>query len=407
MPRPVVSGCGLPCDSTLSDTAIMGRRGLVGTSLSTSTVYTDVEFLHDVYVALLGRSPDEVGKNTYLDGLSNGQISRQDILRQVMASEEYSNHYRSTSAGLEEPLGCSRDEAEAVFGQFAKYEGPGRAGYVTNFMGGVSEVAVSHLLDGASGVVEGYPIPGNFHGETLEWIGTLRAALASGDTFTMIELGAGWGPWCVIGAMAAKQKGVPHVRVIGIEADAGHVDFMRRNFTANGLAPSEAEVLHGAIGLENGTAYFPQARSADQVYGGAAAFSDDDKESGPFAAFMRGNSDLVETVEVPCFALSDQLNKFDVVDLVHCDIQGAEFDLIPQSVGPLTAKVKRLIVGTHSFEIDRKLSEVMGAWGWVCEGVSACKMRGSPGGPRLVADGMQVWRNPKQTRAGASDLTRE
>ena len=40
-----------------------------------------------------------------------------------------------------------------------------------------------------------------FHGDTLEWVGALRAALEASGTFTMIELGAGWAPWCVIGTI--------------------------------------------------------------------------------------------------------------------------------------------------------------------------------------------------------------
>jgi len=360
---------------------------------------TDNAFIRDVYVSVLGREPDPVGQKTFLDGFASGQLSRQDMLLQMLVSEEFAvrhNRTRPAQQTPEDPNGCTRQEAMEVFAQFTRYQGPGRPGYVTNFLGNVSELAIFNLLGNASGLVEEYPIPGNFHGETLEWIGTLRAALDARDSFSMIELGAGWGPWCVIGAMAAKQKGIGRVRVIGIEADIGHVEFMRRNFVANGITEAEGELLHGAIGIENGIAYFPKARSADQVYGGAAAYSDTDKDSGPFAEFMRGNSGLVETVEaVPCFALLDQLDKFAQVDLVHCDIQGAELELIPHAIGQLTAKVRRLIVGTHSFKIDRHLAEVMGGQGWTCEGVSACKMQGAVGGALLVCDGMQVWHNPK------------
>ena len=364
---------------------------MASTSSSRTFADSDADFIRDVYIALLDREPDAFVQKTLLDALSDGQFDRRHVIRQIIESQEYSKRYHSVGAEFLEPHGCTREEAKEVFGHFTRYDGPGRPGYVTNFMGGVSETAVSNLLTGLSGCVEGFPFPGNFHGETLEWIGTLRAALESRDVFAMIELGAGWGPWCVIGAMAAKQKGITNVRVVGIEADAGHVDFMRRNFVANGLTCDEVEVLHGAIGIESGTAHFPTARNADQVYGGAAAYSDDDREAGPFADFMRGSSGLVEAVEpVPCFALSDLLNKFAHIDLVHCDIQGTELDLIPRAIDVLTAKVKRLIVGTHSFQIDRTLSGVMGSRGWICEGMSACTMQSG----RCTRDGMQVWVNP-------------
>jgi hypothetical protein len=37
----------------------------------------------------------------------------------------------------------------------------------------------------------------------------------------MLELGAGWAPWCVIGYLAAKQRGVGNIKLVAVEADAG------------------------------------------------------------------------------------------------------------------------------------------------------------------------------------------
>ena len=371
-------------------------------SLTTSSdpaASQDASFVHDVYRVLLGREPDEAGLRTYLGELGSGRLNRQGVLNEFMWSGEFAGRYRSLTSGVREPDGCTRAEAMEVFRRFPRYTGPGRPGYITNAFGGLSEVAVSARLANDGGRVEDYPIPGNFHGEALEWVGTLRAALDSQDSFAMIELGAGWGPWCVIGAMAAKQRGVRTVRVLGIEADVGHVAFMQRNFVANGLTPDEGAVLHGAIGIDNGTAFFPRAKSAAQVYGGAAAYTNQDRETGPFAAFMSSSSDMIEDVEaVPCHALADQLSKFETLDLLHCDIQGAEGDLLPATIDLLDARVRRLVVGTHSFAIDRGLAAVMGGHGWICEGISACQMSASGEAAQLVDDGMQVWRNPRLFR---------
>jgi hypothetical protein len=39
------------------------------------------------------------------------------------------------------------------------------------------------------------PIPGDFHAETIEWIGVLKAVKAAGQRFAVLELGAGFGTW--------------------------------------------------------------------------------------------------------------------------------------------------------------------------------------------------------------------
>ncbi len=89
----------------------------------------------------------------------------------------------------------------------------------------------------------------------------------------MLELGAGWAPWCVIGYMAAKHLGIEKIKVIGVEGDGGHMDFIRETFAVNGIGPDVGEAIHGVVGASDGEAFFPKASDASRVYGGAAAFS--------------------------------------------------------------------------------------------------------------------------------------
>jgi hypothetical protein len=41
------------------------------------------------------------------------------------------------------------------------------------------------------------------------------------------------------------------------------------------------------------------------------------------------------------------------INLVHCDMQGSEYQVLKEAMAVLSAKVKRVVVGSHSFEIDR------------------------------------------------------
>ena len=354
------------------------------------------EFIADMYQRLLGRAPDELGMKTFSDMLKSGSLDRVGVISAILSSPEFSSRLASTQQKENVTRGTLRLEAEAVFGRFQKYRGPGRTGFVTNFLGGLTDVRFVAGVDSLSGTVEEYPIPGNFHGDTLEWIGTLRSALDARHNFTLLELGAGWAPWCVIGYIAAKQLGIEKIKVIGVEGDAGHMDFIRETFAANGIGPDAGEAIHGVVGLTDGKAFFPKASDASRVYGGAAAFSEAEKGVGAFADFSASQSELVEAVEqVPCFSLATLTREFSQIDLVHCDIQGAEANLFSNIIDLVSAKVKRLVIGTHSFEIDRQLACLFPKYGWDLEGFDGCRVRENGGKSVVVHDGVQVWKNTR------------
>lgn len=353
--------------------------------------------IEDIYRGLLRRDPDEVGMRHFSNLLRTGGLDRVGLINAILSSKEFnSRRAGSTQCAGSEPNGCRRSEAEAVFGRYSKYQGPGRPGFVTNFLGGLTDVKFVAGLESLSGAVEGYPIPGNFHGDTLEWMGALRSTLDACGSFTMLELGAGWAPWCVIGYLAARQCGIEKIKVIAVEGDAGHIKFIEETFAANGIGADVGEAIHGVASVSDGSALFPKANDASRVYGGTAAFSEADKAAGAFADFLSSQSTLVEEVEhLPCFSLTTLMRDFDQVDLIHCDIQGAEASLFASMIGPVSAKVKRIIVGTHSFEIDRKLACLFAKHSWDLEGICACLMREYDGKPVIVHDGAQVWRNTR------------
>jgi FkbM family methyltransferase len=210
----------------------------------------------------------------------------------------------------------------------------------------------------------------------------------------MLELGAGWAPWCVIGYMAARQCGIAEIKLIAVEGDVGHVDFIRETFAANKIGPDAGKGIHGVVGVTDGEAFFPKANDASRVYGGAAAFSEADRKAGAFAEFVASQSNLVEEVErLPCYSLATLMQDFDHVDLIHCDIQGAELEVLNSSIDHLSAKVKRIVIGTHSFEIERNLACLFPKAHWKLEAMNACLMTEQNGRATVIRDGVQVWRN--------------
>jgi hypothetical protein len=91
-----------------------------------------------------------------------------------------------------------RAEDLAIFDQFAGTAPQPAPGFVTDFHG--SRARISSLWDGIEhldGVVLSKPVPGDYHAETAEWLGVLKAVLAADGRFAAMELGAGMGPWLV------------------------------------------------------------------------------------------------------------------------------------------------------------------------------------------------------------------
>lgn len=315
------------------------------------------------------------------------------------------------------PTPNPRDE-ETIRG-FARYEGSGEGGYVTDFLGIRTSINTFSGLTPYSGMVEGYPIPCNFHANTIEWAGVLRSVAEAAEQFVAIELGAGWGPWLVTGGFAARKKGIQAIRLVGVEGSAKHLRFMRDHLQKNGFVPEEHTLLHGVVGTYDGSARFPVIDEASDNWGAEAAFQT--KLSAPRLAssnegwkrWLRPGVRMArrikarllgrtlpqepataKTENLKCYALATILKPFERIDLIHVDIQGAEYDVIVSARGQLKQKVRRLVVGTHGRLIEERLFAEMTKQGWSLESEEACAFdEASDGNIHLARDGCQVWRN--------------
>jgi FkbM family methyltransferase len=263
-----------------------------------------------------------------------------------------------------------------LFRMFAPYQGPGREGFITDFLGvrtSVSFVSGSERFDGE---VMGYPVPSCWHASALEHIATLRSVLEAQERLIAVELGAGWGPWLVTAAAAARQRGIANIHLLGVEADANHVEMMRCHLAENGFDVN-AEVLLGAVTDCDGTARFP---IVDHPSAGWGACVDD--------------ANAQRFVEVPSYRIATLLEKFDTVDFMHLDIQGFEKEAIRASLDALNEKVRRLFIGTHSRQSEIELMEMLFDTNWRLENEQPCILRFPEGRkPDLYVDGCQTWYN--------------
>ena len=245
------------------------------------------------------------------------------------------------------------------------------------------------LMPVRAGQIDDIPIPANWHADMAEWGAALRAVELAGSVFTVVELGCGWGCWINNTGLAARRLGKA-VKLVGVEADAGHLDFAREACALNGFEPEQVTLVQGVAGARNGVALFPKG-TAGENWGREPIFDAD--ETFRAKAVAEGHYE-----ELPVIAL-DQLVKPDHhrIDLLHLDIQGGEADLVRSCRSLLDEIVAYVVVGTHSREIEGRLFSDFLAAGWHLEVERPAILSLEQGKPVVTIDGVQAWRNPRLT----------
>ena len=93
--------------------------------------------------------------------------------------------------------------------------------------------------------------------------------------------------------------------------------------------------------------------------------------------------------------LDQILTKHDRVDLIDLDVQGAELEVLSSAMEPLSRKVKRLHIGTHSAKIEEGLRKLFSSHGWDNVNDYRCQsLNQTPYGEIEFQDGVQTWVNP-------------
>ncbi|MDQ0082959.1 hypothetical protein J2W35_003318 [Variovorax boronicumulans] len=269
-------------------------------------------------------------------------------------------------------------------------------GLVTNWLGvKIDPKVYPPVLEGLAGTVEPMPNPNNWHADVAEWAAALQSVdNANPDSFTMIELGCGWGCWMNNTGVAARSTG-RRVHVIGVEGDKGHLDFARECLIMNGFAFEEVTLAHGIAASRGGVALFPRQGAAGGTWALAPIFGATHEQLAEAAA--AGTHD-----ELRMIPLAELVGDHPRIDLLHIDIQGGEADLIDDCIDLLNDKVAYMLVGTHSKQIEGRLYATLLKAGWRLEMERAAifdvKERIEP---FIMVDGVQGWRNPRHVRIDA------
>lgn len=268
-------------------------------------------------------------------------------------------------------------------------------GYFTNFLGISTKADMFPPVKALSGqIFPDLPLKGDGvfagYGEYHSMLTAIEARVGK-ESLTVVELGAGWGPWVSASGVIAKRMGFERINLLAVEADAKKYQFLQDHLKHNGLVgdPSVSiKTLNGAAWYENGVLHFPKSVEAVD-YGGRVSAAGHDVD-------YRGMEYVSDEIEA--FSIEDILADLDVVDYLHIDIQGAEYEVLSRHRDVLTRKVRTLFVGTHSRLIDAQLLQMFHDWGWDIPRAIACAIRHDRSIPTLegmtISDGEIVARNP-------------
>lgn len=259
--------------------------------------------------------------------------------------------------------------------------------YITNWLGvKIHTKFFPGILDNKEGHIEPLPIPANWHADIAEWGFALRSVDKADETYRIVEIGCGWGCWLNNTGIAARRKSLK-LDLIGIEADAGHVKFAHESLQANSFKDSEYRIVHGVAASDQSKAIFPLPDTPGADYGLGPVFNPSKEQLE--AAEKDKNLQILDT-----FPLS-KLSKGKLIDLVHIDIQGSETEYILDNFDDLRNYVRRILVGTHSRQIEGDLTRFFVEKGWSLEMERTAIINIVDGKPVVVVDGVQGWRNPE------------
>jgi hypothetical protein len=329
------------------------------------------------FQAMLGRDPEseEVIK-------SYQEIGIEKTLRTIASSPEFEAQRNGSPFFYYN----SRFDARSLIARHARDDLSPHPAYLTNFLGvRVKPEFVPGILDGRAGEVERVPIPANWHADIAEWAAALRAVELARTTFTVAELGCGWGCWMNNTGVAARRAGLD-VQLIGVEADEGHISSAREACRINGFAPEQVALHRGVAAATAGTALFPRQDVSGEEWGLEPVFdaTTDERaralESGRF-------------VELPRIPLADVIGGESKLDLLHLDIQGGEADLVESCRSVLDQRVSYLVIGTHSREIEGRLFAGLLGSCWRLEIERPAILALTEDGWSTTVDGVQGWRN--------------
>lgn len=245
----------------------------------------------------------------------------------------------------------------------------------------------------------GLPVPSDMiHAETIEYIALVvaieRALEHDKGSFTVLELGASYGPWVTAAGLLASRARFPKIHMRALEASSESVPHIAAHAELNGLsnrAGIRIDPIHAAVHVSDEDVYFPRVNVS---HDNGAQVSTVDKKLD-----YRGLS--VAHDRVRGLSLGTICRDLSEISYVHLDLQGAEEKLLADEpfLETLSTKVGTFFLATQSRYIEGLALRSLSQRGWVLvrerPTTYAYNDRTSDVNGWTLRDGAQLWLNPR------------
>lgn len=294
-----------------------------------------------------------------------------------------------------------------TFESFKKWSGQVPSGYWANWLGVLTRANVWAFPEEIITIYseernEDFDYPINDE-HVLDWVPMLEAVLHADECFVMVALGAGWGRWLSGGAFAATQKRLTY-RLVGVEAEPEHFRWMETHLKENKLDPGSYRLINAASSSHRGECWFYVGKPSSWY--GQSIVQDEkiplkNKQSVRLGAETEFGGEKVRRVR--SVNIEDIVADLQLIDYMHMDIQGAEYDFLSAKPDLLQTRLKMVNVGTHSEKIENNLQRLFEGLGWVnrfnvpMNSELPVKIGDKRMSTASFGDGVQVWINPMLT----------
>jgi FkbM family methyltransferase len=177
----------------------------------------------------------------------------------------------------------------------------------------------------------------------------------------MFELGAGWGRLCLELAGIIDHNIIEVVpdsyRCLAVEGEPTHYEWTKDNFELQNI---NGIVVMGAVSDKNGSCLFDASPDPEACYGQAMASLLTKRRlpslTSLFGVFKKRN------IRVPMYTIDSLIQTFDFdrVDIIHIDVQGAEYKTM---LGAKESLKKELIdyiwISTHHPDLNDKIRKLL------------------------------------------------
>jgi FkbM family methyltransferase len=362
----------LQFSSLIVDAVLVDENKLVNRTMISEDVMT-------VFHETLNRDPDS--EDTIRHFISSFKTTDALALHLLLGKEFQKQLKNSTAL----PKLKAQDYID-LYREFVVKSRPSKAGFIVGALGDETDIRYSSVFqEKVQTSIPHHP----------EYWAVLIAAFTATGGFVAVELGAGFGGWLVKAALAARQRGISDVRVAAVEPDQTKFEWLHENLAHNDIDLSRSLLLRGTVGGADGVSFFPVLDDAS-VDWGARAISPQQYEALKAQGYEPLDRRGQPYTGMKEYSIQTILAPFDIVDLLHVDIQGHELIAIRAALDIINRRVRFMFVGTHSAAIDAGLIETMSNSGWrALHIVPRHYGRNAVGQFVAGVDGDQLWENTR------------